>query len=649
MPLNYEKFGILRTDLVADGLPAVKLKFSRGELNVKTLSHHPDWQLSDLIEFAERVNPKRAFLFVSKVLGKHIPVKPSTMVKAYRDLADQFKVLDPKSKTTVVVMAETAVGLGAGVYRELKYKEPELDSVFMCTTRAVLEGVEVMGEFDEEHSHSTRHYLYKSPDQSINNHVYDTETLILIDDEATTGKTFGNLYAELKRIGLTAVKKVVLVTLVDWSKPENYVDFDGVEIERISLLSGTWDWKAAEGASTVSRTIPKIDQHAYVDGEIVAPNNWGRLPIRDLPTPTFTLDAHYDDGPIHILGACEYLWIPFLVAEQLEQKGCNVVFSSTTRSPIAMGGAISQYIWFSDDLGGQLTKYAYNVNTETHKVFLLPETESSSICERLKEENIEIVHYRNEDPILLCDMDDTLFQTERRKPIQEDSVVASYRVDGRPIGYMTGVQSKFASWILKNSMVIPVTARDKEALGRISMQFNYGAVCCHGGLVLAPGGEVDQDWLDLQTPIIDAVRTELDEVLEMASVFNAEGARSWIVGEGDMPFYVVMKKSTDSEVCLESFATAVKDLYGDKFYFHVNARNLAIIPAGVSKKRACEYLIQKFNQAGQQHPVLGFGDSLSDYGFMSLCDFVGIPQSSQLNNLLATEVERQYTEKGFYG
>lgn len=46
-----------------------------------------DWTLDDLLGFAERINPKRAFLFVSKVLGRHIPVAPSTMRRAFSDLA----------------------------------------------------------------------------------------------------------------------------------------------------------------------------------------------------------------------------------------------------------------------------------------------------------------------------------------------------------------------------------------------------------------------------------------------------------------------------------------------------------------------------------------------------------------------------------
>lgn len=33
-------------------------------------------RLDELIAFASRLNPRRGYLFVSRVLGKHIPVRP---------------------------------------------------------------------------------------------------------------------------------------------------------------------------------------------------------------------------------------------------------------------------------------------------------------------------------------------------------------------------------------------------------------------------------------------------------------------------------------------------------------------------------------------------------------------------------------------
>ena len=42
-------------------------------------------------------------------------------------------------------------------------------------------------------------------------------TLVLIDDEATTGNTFINLLQALRDAGLDKVTRVVTVTLTDWS------------------------------------------------------------------------------------------------------------------------------------------------------------------------------------------------------------------------------------------------------------------------------------------------------------------------------------------------------------------------------------------------------------------------------------------------
>ena len=67
-----------------------------------------------LFDFAERQNPRRVFLFVSKVLGRHIPVAPSVMRDVQQRLADGI-TLPPDMQTLFVGMAETAVGLGAGV------------------------------------------------------------------------------------------------------------------------------------------------------------------------------------------------------------------------------------------------------------------------------------------------------------------------------------------------------------------------------------------------------------------------------------------------------------------------------------------------------------------------------------------------------
>ena len=74
------------------------------------------WPLDALFDIAERRNPKRAFLFVSKVLGRHIPAKPSIMRQVYRTLSAQIPAMLP-GPLLFIGMAETAVGLAGGIHQ----------------------------------------------------------------------------------------------------------------------------------------------------------------------------------------------------------------------------------------------------------------------------------------------------------------------------------------------------------------------------------------------------------------------------------------------------------------------------------------------------------------------------------------------------
>ena len=55
-----------------------------GKLTLTLASHDGP----ELFRIAERINPKRAFLFVSTILGRHIPVKPTEHREALQALAD---------------------------------------------------------------------------------------------------------------------------------------------------------------------------------------------------------------------------------------------------------------------------------------------------------------------------------------------------------------------------------------------------------------------------------------------------------------------------------------------------------------------------------------------------------------------------------
>ena len=368
------------------------IDLSRGRISVTVNHHHPEWKLDDLLSFAERINPKRAFLFVSKVLGKHIPVAPSVMQKSYQDLA----ALIPKNlpyPISVIGMAETAVGLGAGVYRELKPDFGE-NAIFLTTPRHPVETLPTLGLFLEEHSHAQDQFILSSHDAIKHQHILSSKTLILVDDEISTGKTFRNLILSLKKSGLEHVERIILVTLVNWAEQHLVTDDLGIPVEVVSLLHGHWQWQ--DNNKEIDIQMPNVSSTQQQSQKIIAPNDWGREPTFLECSVWQKIESIQAHEKVLVLGSGEFTWIPFLMAEQLEKQGVEVYFSSTTRSPIMQGQSIESICLFKDNYGLNMNNYAYNVkHQEFDRVFLIIETAKDSVDPLLFEQikNLEIISY----------------------------------------------------------------------------------------------------------------------------------------------------------------------------------------------------------------------------------------------------------------
>ena len=97
---------------------------------------------------------------------------------------------------------------------------------------------------------------------------------------------------------------------------------------------------------------------------------------------------------ILVLGSNEFVWLPFLLAEWLETQTQNstVNFSALTRSPIALGGAITTMLSFSDNYGLGMTNFAYNVEpSDWDLIVLCVETSANSVDEMWKNLNNVLV------------------------------------------------------------------------------------------------------------------------------------------------------------------------------------------------------------------------------------------------------------------
>ncbi|MFK0692802.1 phosphoribosyltransferase domain-containing protein [Mesorhizobium sp. IMUNJ 23033] len=356
-------------------------KYRSAELARGTISVEIDRSLMPpdaIFGFAERINPKRSFMFVSKVLGRHIPVRPSLMRTTYKFLADQISP-DLEGPILFIGMAEAAVGLGAGVHQQYSEQNDRDDTVYICTTRHAL-GLPLICEFQEEHSHATGHLLHWPLVSGLVSKVKNARTLVLIDDEASTGKTFGNLFAALPASIRSNVRNAVLVTLTDWSDGAIEQTI-ATNVKRASLLSGRYRWHA-NGLNINAPEVPTVDTKRR---KVISPDkdiDWARLGVS---RHRLQLEGQAAaSGATLVLGTGEHIWQPFLLAEKLEMEGADVHYSSVTRSPISVGHAIVKKFAFEDNYGGHSLNYLYNVNPSDYaKVLLCSETCKEQISHAL--------------------------------------------------------------------------------------------------------------------------------------------------------------------------------------------------------------------------------------------------------------------------
>ena len=97
-----------------------------------------------------------------------------------------------------------------------------------------------------------------------------------------------------------------------------------------------------------------------------------------------------------------------------------------------------------------------------------------------------------------------------------------------------------------------------------------------------------------------------------------------------MPQFVVIKSNLEGGEVLAKVERDLAHLVPSGWRVHRNDNNLAYLPAWLSNRHAVGYLIEKLRLKAPDAPVIGIGDSVSDVGFMDLCDFAMTPTQSQL-------------------
>lgn len=337
--------------------------------------------IEELFTMAARINKKRSFLFVSKVLGKHLPIDPnkglltaallgaryletvkgigsfdtmSLLTSFKRGETYQSTAFIPEHVHPVVIgFAETATALGHAFFDCFQSAE------YFHTTREEIIGENPKITFEEEHSHATSHRCY-IPDDMIQN----KREIILVDDEMTTGKTALNIiesiHAKFPR------NEYTVVSILDWRSEENLNSFSRLEqdlsikINVVSLLAGTVqvkqlkeiekscgedDRNACEKSSaeyldlssfftaTPYSSLNRMNSAAFI-------KETGRFGLRSAENSTIHqnvsaaaefLKQNRMGKRTLCLGTGEFMYLPMKLASRM---GNGVFYQSTTRSPI---------------------------------------------------------------------------------------------------------------------------------------------------------------------------------------------------------------------------------------------------------------------------------------------------------------------------
>ncbi|PIE82821.1 MAG: hypothetical protein CSA09_04525 [Candidatus Contendobacter odensis] len=315
--------------------------------------------LADCLDFATRQNPRRLFLFVSKVLGKHWAVKPRTMQKIHSLLA--ARIADLPGPVLVVGMAETATALGRGVAEEVALQSRRNDILYLQTTRYHLSRPLALG-FDESHSHAPDHRVYL-PELALQPLFYSARTLVLVDDEISTGRTLAELAQGYFQVN-SQVEQLVFASITNWlpaSRQQELAELLVCPLQFPALIEGEFTFEADPLFPLPSLPVVVADRARNHDAVVTDPARIGVIAGQwQLPA----LPPVPDDQSLTIIGTGEYAYTPFRVALALEEQGRDVRFQSTTRSPILIGDAITDRHEFLDNYGDGIPNYLYNLDPE---------------------------------------------------------------------------------------------------------------------------------------------------------------------------------------------------------------------------------------------------------------------------------------------
>lgn len=384
------------------------------EIKLNITENTYNLNLENLFSVGARINPKRSFLFISKLIGKHLAINPDSMIisgkllgllyfkKTYKNndfdsllseyisfinngsLYNKTGSINLEKKTLFIGFAETATGLASSVF-SLFGK----NAFFICTTREYLPGSHEKITFLEEHSHATNQICYLSKEQ-----LEIFENIILIDDELTTGNTNLNIISRLNEI--SPGKKYTLISILDWRNKKNLEKYsffsknNSIEINSISLIKG--EIKVNKNFSFSEDEILKhnevlsnecftintkiiefnINNKNLDSKKIVNKNYISDINKKALDVAEFLSDKILSENTL-IIGSGEFIYFPALICKHFSEiNNAEIKFQSFSRSPVLRSFKDSYPINFKISFSiDSINYFLYNIDDSVDNALII--------------------------------------------------------------------------------------------------------------------------------------------------------------------------------------------------------------------------------------------------------------------------------------
>lgn len=310
------------------------------------------YQERDLVKIAKRENnSKRSYLVVDPLQGKHVPVEPSKALNLFKSLASKLQGKYEGERLLLIGFAETATAIGAQAAITLGTK-------YIQTTREVIPDVSYLF-FSEAHSHATEQKLVKD---DIDRVINETDRIVFVEDEVTTGNTIMNIIRIIRREYQRKIKFAV-ASLLNGMTEEYLKIYQEEEIDLHYLVKTDHSGYSAiaEKYHCDGLSIRAIQEDHTQEKLVVSIQDkiWNELPhIISIPgwmnarrfvdakqyetackklAETVIAETGVKQGEsVLVIGTEEFMYPALLTGQEIEKMGCEVRSHSTTRSPIAV-------------------------------------------------------------------------------------------------------------------------------------------------------------------------------------------------------------------------------------------------------------------------------------------------------------------------